>query len=200
MNSSDEDIVLQVPTMTAFEFETTTMVTAKTFDLKGADESDELRVATVGILGTIFVIFGTVGNILSILVWTRRSMRSTTGTYLIALAVADLGHLWFSFLSEGIQIIHPAITRIYEYGVFYSYLGFPINMVFVTCSIWITVVLTADRCIKVRWKNLAQVYSSSRSYIIVCAPAKISLRICAVWSVFTGYMTGNQGTKASSGG
>ena len=121
------------------------------------EDSRKFEYVTIGIFGTIIVLFGVVANVLSIIVWNRKSMRSTTGTYLIALSGAGVAHLLFFFLAEGIQILNPDILESYHYGVFYSFVGFPFYMMFLTCNIWITVGLTADRCIKVCWSHKAQV-------------------------------------------
>lgn len=102
-------------------------------------------------IGTIFFIFGTVGNILSIIIWLRKPMRSSTGTYLIGLAVADIGLLFFFFLIDSIKMLHPELNNNYAYAVFFSYVGYPILYLFVICSIWITVGVTVDRYIQVCW-------------------------------------------------
>ena len=126
--------------------------------------SRDFEYITIGIIGTVIVVFGIIANALSIIVWNRKSMRSTTGTYLIALSGAGLAHLFFFFLAEGIQILNPDILESYHYGVFYSYVGFPFYMMFLTCNIWITVGLTVDRCIKVCWSHKAQVEFQSLLY------------------------------------
>ena len=154
MNSSDEDIALQVTTISAVAFED---ITTESIGTRVSISADDIQFVTTGILSTIFIVFGTGGNILSILVWAGKSMKSTTGTYLIALALADLGNLWFTFFTDSLQLIYPEMKRYCQFGTFYSYIGYPGHMIFVTCSIWITVGLTADRCIKVRWMDLAQV-------------------------------------------
>ena len=124
---------------------------------KMMEDSPKFEYFTIGILGTVIVLFGVIANILSIMVWNRKSMRSTTGTHLIALSSAGLAHLIFFFLAEGIQVLNPDILESYNYGVFYSHVGFPFYMMFLTCNIWITVGLTVDRCIKVCWSHQSQV-------------------------------------------
>ena len=149
---SHEDIALVIPTVS-------TVVCESTPEAEANDMTDpeKMQFIIIGILGTIIIVFGTFGNIISIIVWTRRSMRSTTGTYLIALAGANSGHLLFFFFTDGIQILCPEIKKASSYGLFYSYVGFPLFMLFVSCSAWVTVGMTEDRCIKVCWINLAQV-------------------------------------------
>ena len=54
-------------------------------------------------IGTIFFVFGTLGNILSIVIWLRKPLRSSIGTYLIALANVDIGVLFFFFIADSIK-------------------------------------------------------------------------------------------------
>ncbi|OWF51342.1 probable G-protein coupled receptor 139 [Mizuhopecten yessoensis] len=103
------------------------------------------------IFGIIFMIIGLTGNSLSILVWRRKVMKSSTGTYLIAQAVADSGLLVFFFITDTIKMIWPEIANSYAYGSFFSYIGYPIFFLFVVCSIWLTVGVTVDRYIQVCW-------------------------------------------------
>lgn len=103
------------------------------------------------VFGTIFMVIGLTGNSLSVLVWRRKAMRSSTGTYLIAQAVADSGLLAFFFITDTIKMIWPEIAKSYVYGSFFSYVGYPIFFLFVVCSIWLTVGVTVDRYIQVCW-------------------------------------------------
>ncbi|XP_060069858.1 FMRFamide receptor-like [Ylistrum balloti] len=103
------------------------------------------------VFGIIFMIIGLTGNSLSILVWRRKAMRSSTGTYLIAQAIADSGLLVFFFIIDTIKMIWPEIAKSYAYGSFFSYIGYPIFFLFVVCSIWLTVGVTVDRYIQVCW-------------------------------------------------
>lgn len=102
-------------------------------------------------IGTIFFIFGTVGNIFSVVIWLRKPLMSSTGTYLIGLAIADIGVLFFFFICDSIKMLHPELDQNYSYAVFFSYIGYPIFYLFVICSIWITVGVTVDRYIQVCW-------------------------------------------------
>lgn len=103
------------------------------------------------VAGTILVVIGLIGNILSIIVWNRRSLKSSTGTYLIAQAVADIGLLLFFFFTDSIVMMIPEIKQQYSYGVFFSYIGYPVFFLFVIISIWTTVGVTVDRYIQVCW-------------------------------------------------
>lgn len=117
---------------------------------------------TSSIFGCIFVIMGLVGNILSILIWSRKSMRSSTGIYLIAQAVADMGLLVFFFITDSLPMMAPPVKSSYAFGVFFSYIGYPIFFLFVVWSIWMTVGVTVDRYIQVCWFVKAKVSNTQR--------------------------------------
>ena len=111
------------------------------------------------IFGTIFVIVGIIGNILSIMIWSRKSMRTSTGIYLIAQALSDMGLLIFFFITDSLPMIAPSVKTSYAFGVFFSYIGYPIFFLFVVYSIWMTVGVTVDRYIQVCWFTKAKVRS-----------------------------------------
>lgn len=101
------------------------------------------------VIGPVFVVLGLIGNLLSIIVWSQRSMRSSTGRYLTALAVADSGVLIWFFLCDSLQMIVPEVQNSIGYALFFSYLGYPILFLCVVCSIWFLVGVTVDRFIMV---------------------------------------------------
>ena len=133
----------------------TTPIAEEAFDMEVAKK---MHFITSVVVGTIFFVVGTVGNILSIFIWLRKSMRSSTGTYLIGLAVADTGLLLFFFITDSIKMLHPELERNYSYAIFFSYIGYPIFFLFVICSIWITVGVTVDRYIQVCWIGYSKVF------------------------------------------
>lgn len=133
---------------------TTTMASATKAAMEFEDmmaTAKKMHFVTSTIFGTIFVVVGIIGNILSILVWKREKMRSSTGTYLIGQAIADMGLLFFFFVTDSIPMMDPDVKTSYAYGMFYCYIGFPIFFLFVICSIWFTVGVTVDRYIQVCW-------------------------------------------------
>ncbi|KAH3839774.1 FMRFamide receptor-like [Dreissena polymorpha] len=132
----------------------------------GMEITDKIHFATSAIIGPIFVFLGLVGNILSILVWRRRKMRSSTGTYLIGQAIADMGLLVFFLLTDSIFKFRPSIATSSAYGAFYAFVGYPIFFMFLVCSIWFTVGVTVDRYIQVCWINKAkEMCSEKRAWI-----------------------------------
>lgn len=117
------------------------------------------------VFGTIFMAIGLTGNTLSIMVWRRKSMKCSTGTYLIAQALVDSGVLLLFFVADTIMMIWPEVKTSYAYGSFYAYFAYPIFFLFVVCSIWMTVGVTVDRYIQVCWITHAKTMcSDKRSY------------------------------------
>ncbi|KAL8618968.1 hypothetical protein ACOMHN_018351 [Nucella lapillus] len=111
--------------------------------------AQKMHYATSVVVGPIFVILGTIGNILSIVVWTRRHMKSSTGRYLTALAVADLGVLVFFILSDTVKMIYPDLENSPGYSFIFAYLAYPFFFFSIVCSIWFMVGVTVDRFIMV---------------------------------------------------
>ncbi|KAH3839742.1 FMRFamide receptor-like [Dreissena polymorpha] len=135
-------------------------------DSMGMEFADKMHFVSSAIIGPIFVCLGLVGNILSVLVWRRRKMRSSTGTYLIGQAIADMGLLVFFMLTDSILKFWPSIATSSAYGAFFAYVGYPIFFLFVVCSIWFTVGVTVDRYIQVCWINKAkEMCSEKRAWI-----------------------------------
>ncbi|XP_022318229.1 FMRFamide receptor-like [Crassostrea virginica] len=118
------------------------------------------------IFGTIFVIVGIIGNILSIMIWSRKSMRTSTGIYLIAQALSDMGLLIFFFITDSLPMIAPSVKTSYAFGVFFSYIGYPIFFLFVVYSIWMTVGVTVDRYIQVCWFTKAKEMCSNKRALV----------------------------------
>ncbi|KAL4217737.1 hypothetical protein ACF0H5_022477 [Mactra antiquata] len=157
----NETTVSENVTMTTTPFLNTTPTVMTTTEATAGDAMDmematKMHYYTSTVLGTIFVIVGIIGNILSILVWRRKKMWSSTGTYLIGQAIVDIGLLVFFFITDSLTQMAPSIKTTYSYGVFFSYIGFPIFFLFVVCSIWYTVGVTVDRYIHVCWFNHAK--------------------------------------------
>ena len=109
------------------------------------------------IVGLVCIVVGIFGNTISMIIWRRKSCRSSTGNYLFAQAIADSGLLVLFLLTDTIVMMAPSIKTIYAYGVFYSYIGYPLLYLFIICSIWLTVGVTVDRYIMVCWIRAAPV-------------------------------------------
>ncbi|XP_048736552.1 probable G-protein coupled receptor 139 isoform X1 [Ostrea edulis] len=125
-------------------------------------DSDAMAVAkkmhwvTSSIVALIFVVIGIGGNVLSLIIWSKTSMRSSTGTYLIFQAIADVSVLVFFVLYDSIGQINPDILGQKSYGEFYAYFGYPFFFLSVIVSIWMLVGVTVDRYIQVCWPHKSQ--------------------------------------------
>ncbi|KAH3746532.1 hypothetical protein DPMN_180940 [Dreissena polymorpha] len=77
----------------------------------------------------IICVFGITGNIMSIIVMSQRRMRSSTNTYLFALAISDLIKLLFDFLYFPVTLlfqIDKPVAKI-AHGMLYPYAHYVSN-------------------------------------------------------------------------
>ena len=121
---------------------------------------EKLMYYLMGIGGLAVCCFGMVTNGLSVAVLTRRSMRSSTYTYLAALAVCDSLVLVFTALLVVKDAkTHDALGALdHMYSVYFPYVH-PTAIIFQVTSIWLTLAFTVDR------------------YIMICHPFKAE-RLC----------------------
>ena len=113
------------------------------------------------VLTNIVVMLGTIGNSLTIIILTRRAMRSSTNIYLSALAVWDIVVLNCTALLIGLPAIPEfMVYRYYVHPYVISYV-YPIALIAQTATIWLTVSFTVER------------------YIAVCHPLKAA-RMCTI--------------------
>nr|KAG5711444.1 hypothetical protein BaRGS_025871 [Batillaria attramentaria] len=119
------------------------------------DYRQKLMYYLMGIGGLIVCCFGMVANGLSVAVLTRRSMRSSTYTYLASLAICDSLVLVFTALlilkdTKNHESVN-SLDRIYN--IMFPYVH-PTAIIFQVTSIWLTMAFTVDR------------------YIMICHPFK----------------------------
>jgi hypothetical protein len=109
-------------------------------------------------IGTVFVITGIIGNVLSLVLWKRTFLQfSSTGRYLTFLSLADLFVLILYFLLESMSQMEPFIQFSVNLRTFYSIVGYPSFRIIASVSLWLTVCVTFDR------------------YIHVCCPLKVTV-------------------------
>ncbi|GFN76151.1 FMRFamide receptor [Plakobranchus ocellatus] len=123
---------------------------------------DELNYIMSAVVGPIICFIGMAGNVLSIITWSRPKMRSSTGRYLTAQAVADFAVLLFFILVDSLQVWHPDAKYNIVYGLFFCYIGYPGIFFAVVCSIWYTVGVTVDRYILVCWITKAKQFCNEK--------------------------------------
>lgn len=144
------------------------------------DEKDELRYQIsllryylIGICGMTICCLGIVGNIMSVIILTRRVMRSSTYSYLTALALSDTFFLLFTLLIARQDINEPKLGDLDNYpDNFYARTFWFVHacaITFQVTSIWLTLAFTVDR------------------YIMICHPFRAE-RWCSIkrarWVIF----------------
>ena len=101
-----------------------------------------------GYIQPAICVFGILCNLLNLLILTRPKLKESPYTYLLGLAVTDLGLLVILFVGSFDKRI---ANRSYSWQVFNAFVFLPIGNVFANSSIWITVLLTIERWISVRF-------------------------------------------------
>ena len=119
-----------------------------------ADEVTYLQWVCNVPLGITLCIFGLIGNIISVIVWTKIIQKQpnrtcSTSVFLIALAIADSGLLLCFLFTTAIKTSLPSISYSYNYNMFYAYFGFPMFFFFFVASIWLVVAVAVNRFIVV---------------------------------------------------
>lgn len=105
------------------------------------------RYIVQNILVPIVSISGVVGNVLSIIVLTHQSMKSSTNCYLTALSVADTLYIIFSATLSFKHYNHVGETVAYTY---WSPVATVLADMSSNVSVWLTVTLTIERYIVIR--------------------------------------------------
>ncbi|CAG9763052.1 unnamed protein product [Ceutorhynchus assimilis] len=100
------------------------------------------------VLVPIMVCVGITGNIITVMVLTRRRMRSSTNIYLSALAIADIIHLFFVFL---LSFKHDKVIHERKYELYWRFYGLThwLCDAASSTSVWLTVSFTIERYIAV---------------------------------------------------
>ncbi|XP_062580752.1 FMRFamide peptide receptor frpr-18-like [Saccostrea cucullata] len=150
-------------------------VTVSIYDPEPSDRSAELAILRTlhwifsSIIGVIVVVLGITGNTLSLIVWRKRSLQSSTGHYLTFLSFVDLIVLVLYFLIESLPQIEPLLRFSPNYGAFYSYVGYPCFHFAAMVSLWCMVGATFDRYIHVCCPSKAKLWCKKRKvYLILC--------------------------------
>ncbi|XP_074601288.1 uncharacterized protein LOC141855236 [Brevipalpus obovatus] len=130
------------------------------------------------ILVPIVVIIGVIGNSLTIVIMTRRRMRSSTNFYLAALAAVDMIYLIFIFI---LSLPHYPHFDGVEYRLYWT--CYPVYTMIVdvsaNASVWLTVTFTFERFIVVTHPIRGKVMcTEARSKKVIIAV----FIICLTWT------------------
>ncbi|CAI9715274.1 G-protein coupled receptor [Octopus vulgaris] len=108
--------------------------------------------------------FGIISNLLNFIVLSHRKLNQSPYTYLQLLAVADFCVLFLTFFYNTVS--QGSGNKSYFWKIYDSKIFFPVVNIFVTSSIWLTMVLTIDRFRFVRYPFHAKTLCK-RSYAIL---------------------------------
>lgn len=133
----------------------------------------------MGVCTITISLLGLVGNMLTIIVLTRRTMRSSTNCYLTALAIWDSIVLVGTLLLMSLPSIWPLFRDfIFAYIIAYMY---PLALIAQTATIWLTVSFTVERFIAVRYPLKAAsmcTINRARIVIVIVSVYSILFNIC----------------------
>ncbi|KAK7110230.1 G-protein coupled receptor daf-37-like [Littorina saxatilis] len=104
------------------------------------------------VLIPLVVTFGIVGNFLSLVVLTRKEMASPTNSFLTALAISDISLLLLQVpMFFG---LNPSVASTDSFKLFvryYTVIMYVMTNVFLTCTCWLTVAVTVERFLSLRF-------------------------------------------------
>ena len=113
----------------------------------------------------IILIIGTIGNILSFIILTRKRMTGSTYSYLAVLAIADTIYLYSGLFKQWIRTLTG-----YDVLQVSNWSCKGITMLMYTAShysVWLIIAVTMERYIAVRWPLKAKTMCTKRRAIIV---------------------------------
>lgn len=121
--------------------------------------ADYVKIAVMGYVALVIICLGMVGNGLSMVVLTRKSMHTSTNCYLLALAIWDTAVILCTLLLMTL----PTLSSWFKDHVmpYVVVIGYPLALTAQMSTLWLTVSFTVER------------------YIAVCHPLQ-AVRMCTV--------------------
>ncbi|CAF0858081.1 unnamed protein product [Rotaria sp. Silwood1] len=140
---------------------------------------------SVRIIGCLLIIVGGIGNTLSALTLSRKKLRTqVTSIYLIALALSDLGNVFFSVLNFYLVRIDPNRNmRLYsnlacKFHIFFTYY-------FINLSPTLLVAVSVQRYLAIAKHHYAKKHCTVKTaYIVIGLICLISFFIELHWGIF----------------
>ena len=121
---------------------------------------DEVETVVNAYVIPVICVFGIVCNILNLIVLTRKQLKESPYTYLTGLAVTDLGVLTLSFLHSTFSNGYG--KEIYGWKIYDAKIFLPIANMLANSSVWVTVLLTFERFVSVKYPLKAREYCTKQ--------------------------------------
>lgn len=126
---------------------------------------DRLKFIAYGIVSSVIIGLGILGNLTNLVVLTRPNLKGVTFVYLTWLAISDLMSLVVSLSS--MFRLHGMQPRTYAASFYYSHVEMPLVNAFMASSVFLVVALTVDRyfsvCLPTRFKEIHNTERARRS-------------------------------------
>lgn len=127
-----------------------------------------------GLVLSFIICFGVVGNIFSVVIWTKgeRCRTYSSASYLIALAVSDTCNLCFSGIVYVIEYLFQ--YSVYDINDVFCKLLRPAGFFFTLLSTWLIVCVTIERTVAVRQPLNSVRWRSKRKTVIIISSIVIA--------------------------
>jgi len=137
---------------------------------------ENLHKITSGEIGLTIATVGLLGNIFSIIIWSRISNRPRNGkgdqtpacaAYFLAMAVIDSGLLVSFIAGDSLPVFLPVLKKSFTYAWLYSFLIHPLFYFFIFSSIWIVAAVTINRFLFVIHGKIFSIRKNILTIIII---------------------------------